>query len=135
QLSAEREMRCPPTGRLACPLSFGGVHVVELDLTVWELLQDVRAQRGLLGQLPATYHAARKCCARWRTWPMPSTRGTSRAPPRRGGPSSPTCWPDPLTPARTGWSPSGTPTSTPPGCGPPGRPPGSALARSPTCSR
>jgi len=32
---------------------FGGVHVVELDLTVWELLQDVRTLRGLLGQLPA----------------------------------------------------------------------------------
>jgi alpha-mannosidase len=32
---------------------FGGVDVVELDVTVWELLQDVATLRGLLAELPA----------------------------------------------------------------------------------
>jgi alpha-mannosidase len=31
---------------------FGGAHLAELDLTVWELIQDVDTLRGLMGELP-----------------------------------------------------------------------------------
>jgi alpha-mannosidase len=43
----------PATARDRPLYRFGGADVVELDLTVWELLQDVRTLRGLLAQLPA----------------------------------------------------------------------------------
>jgi alpha-mannosidase len=43
----------PATAGDAPLYRFGGADVVELDVAVWELLQDVRTLRGLLGQLPA----------------------------------------------------------------------------------